>query len=618
MSLVLTGWMPVVCWMAACAVHQTIEYLWRPSEAAVERLSSRQSAGALLVIFSGNVIFSGLGVVQIVMAGPWGLAFACLLWSGSFGHAALGSGGSRKAGIAYIAPVIAYFLSIPFLVMNMGLSPVDSLAVIVAALLNGLATLELWSTTERRFESERTARIATHLAYHDPETGRPNRLAFEAAIAAEDPASITMVVAVLGIDRFDDLQAAIGYALGARLISKVAVRLDGVHDGVVARLSASTLGVIFHAQDPAEARAGASRLQAAMTTPVSVDGIDIDVGFTIGLSMRSSSETADRLLEHASIALAAARKAMVGINIFEPSNHSNPAGNLSLMSDMLRSIGNGEISNVYQPKFDLRSGELAAVEALVRWHHPDRGAVPPDQFIPLAEETGRIRELTLDVLSRAVRDQAWLAGQGYTLPFAVNLSGRLLDDADVIQTIIDIARPAAARISMEVTETAMMAHPTLALALLGRLRSAGLGISIDDYGSGLSSLAYLKNIPADELKIDKSFVTGMDRNREDCLLVRSTIALAHSFGLRVVAEGVELARTLEILGQMNCDLAQGYHMARPMPLARLAELLASGVHPRADAVPPSDNGAAIGRLEPDGSTRTYGFARDDSAHEAIS
>jgi EAL domain-containing protein (putative c-di-GMP-specific phosphodiesterase class I) len=310
-----------------------------------------------------------------------------------------------------------------------------------------------------------------------------------------------------------------------------------------------------------------------MATQVVVAGIDVDITFTIGLASLRDSDSASLLLEHASVALDAARRASISVNVFETSQDANLAGNLSLMSDMLRSIKTGEITNYYQPKYDLRSGRLVGVEALVRWHHPERGFVAPDLFIPVAEETGRIRELTLDVLSRAIRDQAWLADRGHKLDFAVNLSGRLLQDAEIIQTIIDIARPAAPRVSMEVTETAMMAYPEKAIALLQRFRSAGIGLSIDDYGTGLSSLAYLKNIPAAELKIDRSFVTHLDTCREDELLVRSTIALAHSLGLRVVAEGVESRRTLEILRSVECDLAQGYYLARPLPLARLAQLL---------------------------------------------
>jgi EAL domain-containing protein (putative c-di-GMP-specific phosphodiesterase class I) len=574
-SLVLTGWKPAICWFAAYTVVQAVEYLCCPRVPTGARLSPWQSALALALLFSGNAAFGALGVIQIVMAGPWGLVSACMVWYGALVHAAVGNAGSGKAVIACLLPQVAYFASIPFLMVYTDGPLLYGLATVVGGLLNGLGTLELWAVIERNLAVERRERLATYVARHDPETALSNRLAFEETIAAQIQREHILVVAVLGIDRFADLRGAIGYSLTARLIMEVALRLGSAHAGPVARLSASTLGVIFHTPDLPEARAFASRLQLAMATPIVVDGIDVDVSFTVGLAAHSGGDATSLLLEHASIALGVARKAGISLNVFE-SSYANLAGNLSLMSDMLRSIERGEIVNHYQPKYDLRSGRMVAVEALVRWHHPERGIVPPDDFIPLAEETGRIRELTLDVLARAIKDQAWLAGRGHPLAFAVNLSGRLLHDAEIIQTIIDIARPAAARVSIEVTETAMMAYPEKALALLGQLRSAGIGISIDDYGSGLSSLAYLKNIPADELKIDKSFITHMERNREDCLLVRSTIALAHGLGLTVVAEGVESRRTLEILGQMNCDLVQGYYMARPMPVIRLAELIESG------------------------------------------
>ncbi|HEY4044298.1 MAG TPA: bifunctional diguanylate cyclase/phosphodiesterase [Rhodopila sp.] len=488
-------------------------------------------------------------------------------------QAAVGNAGSRKAVVACSLPQVLYFLSVPFLIAQDNTTLILGLVVVLSGLVHGLGILEVWSVTEKRFESEQKARLAGHVARHDPETHLPNRLTLEEKIAAESQKDQTLMVAVLEINRFADLRGAIGYALAAELIRQVSIRLDDHHGGIVARLSSSTLGLLFHAQNLSQAHAYAARLQAAMATPVVVAGIDVDITFTIGLASLRDSDSASLLLEHASVALDAARRASISVNVFETSQDANLAGNLSLMSDMLRSIKTGEITNYYQPKYDLRSGRLVGVEALVRWHHPERGFVAPDLFIPVAEETGRIRELTLDVLSRAIRDQAWLADRGHKLDFAVNLSGRLLQDAEIIQTIIDIARPAAPRVSMEVTETAMMAYPEKAIALLQRLRSAGIGLSIDDYGTGLSSLAYLKNIPAAELKIDRSFVTHLDTCREDELLVRSTIALAHSLGLRVVAEGVESRRTLEILRSVECDLAQGYYLARPLPLARLARLL---------------------------------------------
>ncbi len=252
----------------------------------------------------------------------------------------------------------------------------------------------------------------------------PNRFAIAEALAARAANEQTLVVTVLGNDRFADPRGAIDYSLLARLIENVKARLGPVHAGLVARLSASKLEVVFGAPDVAAARAYASHLQSAMTGPIVVDGIDVDVGFTIGLAVSGDSGGTRLPPERASIALGRARKAMIGIAAVEASGGANPAGNLSLMSDMPRSIGKVDISNHYQPKYDPRSGELVAVEALARWRHPERGAIMPDQFIPLAEETGRIREPTLDVLARAVWNQAWPADRGHKIGFVVNLSGR--------------------------------------------------------------------------------------------------------------------------------------------------------------------------------------------------
>jgi EAL domain-containing protein (putative c-di-GMP-specific phosphodiesterase class I)/GGDEF domain-containing protein len=576
LSVPIIGWTPAGCWLLPYAAIQLGEVGFARGTKGLQRLSAWQAAVAAALLFAGNLVFAALGMLHILAAAPWGLATACLIWTGAFAQRTVDSANSRMALIVSAAPYAVCFLGMPWFVVQSGGRLSYGLVILAGGFINVLATAQAWIFNQLRLEAASRERLANHVAHHDPETGLPNRLAFEEAIAAQAGRERTLVVALLGINRFADLRAAMGYALIVRLIRNVTARIEGAHPGLVAQLSANTLGVIFHAEDPAEARAYAARLQAAMVAPIVVDGIDVDVSFTIGLAAATDNERASLLLKHASIALDVAFKTGISVNVFDPSLDSNPAGNLSLMSDMLKSIENGEITNHYQPKYDLRSGRPVAVEALVRWHHPERGSVPPDRFIPMAEETGRIRELTLDVLARAVQDQAWLAARGHTLAFAVNLSGRLLHDPEIIQTIIDIARPAVGKIRLEVTETAVMEYPDIALELLRQLKSAGIGISIDDYGSGLSSLAYLKNIPADELKIDRSFVAQMDRSREDCILVRSTIALAHSFGLTVVAEGVEAQATLGFLKAMNCDLAQGYYMGRPMPIDRLNELLANG------------------------------------------
>jgi EAL domain-containing protein (putative c-di-GMP-specific phosphodiesterase class I) len=243
------------------------------------------------------------------------------------------------------------------------------------------------------------------------------------------------------------------------------------------------------------------------------------------------------------------------------------------MSDMLTGLGNGEITLAYQPKHDTRAGHTTGVEALVRWNHPVRGFVAPDMFVGLAEETGHIRALTVWTLEQALRDQAALRLAGHDLLVSVNLSGRMLADTAFALEAIGMIAAAQGRICLEITETAVIEHPETAHQIIDLFRTAGIKISIDDYGSGLSSLSYLKQINADELKIDKDFILSLDRSARDALLVKSTVDLAHSLGLQIVAEGVETAESLAILTAMGCDLAQGYFIARPMPLSKIVAFL---------------------------------------------
>jgi EAL domain-containing protein (putative c-di-GMP-specific phosphodiesterase class I) len=242
---------------------------------------------------------------------------------------------------------------------------------------------------------------------------------------------------------------------------------------------------------------------------------------------------------------------------------------------MLRALENGQMSLAYQPKYSLRSGTFVGAEALVRWTHPQRGALRPDLFVQMAEETGHIAALTEWVLRQAVADQHALRAAGHDLCLSINWSGGVINDSALTERVLQVAHEAPGKICLEVTETAIIGNPQLARQTLERLRAAGVAISIDDYGSGLSSLAYLKTIPADELKIDKAFVMNMARDATDAVLVGSAVNLAHSLGLNAVAEGVEDAEALELLRLIGCDMAQGFLIARPMPLTDLVAFLGS-------------------------------------------
>ncbi|CAN5478616.1 bifunctional diguanylate cyclase/phosphodiesterase [soil metagenome] len=424
---------------------------------------------------------------------------------------------------------------------------------------------------------EREHRI-TELALHDAETGLPNRLAAEREIQARmarlEPGQ-QVVVGALGLDRFTFLRGAIGYALFTQLVAEIGARIRVLDPtATVARLTTSTLCVISNITDLQTALPMVERALVALEAPVRLGGELVDVHMSNGLAGAQAGEMdAARLIEHAMIALDQARASSRKVAIFDAVAYGDPADNLSLMSEMLTGVASGALFLNHQPKLDLRSGAITGVEALVRWNHPTRGLLRPDLFVGMAEETGHIRALTDCVLDQAILDQKTLREGGHDLLMSINISGRLIDDAEFAGRAIEKVAAAGARFCFEITETAVIGNPDVALSVLDKLSAAGIAVSIDDYGSGLSSLAYLKQISADELKIDKAFVLSLEKDGKDALLVKSTIDLAHSLGLKVTAEGVESREALAMLQVMGCDLAQGYHIAKPMGLTALVGFL---------------------------------------------
>jgi len=425
---------------------------------------------------------------------------------------------------------------------------------------------------------EREQRI-TEMALRDPETGLPNRTALEAEIGRMRTASGDHSVAViaLAIDRLDVLRNAIGYQLLAELVSQIAGQLVRLQPGVLcARVSTGRLALAAPVRNAAAANALAHRLLQGLAGPFELGGAVVDVTVTMGLFIAAPDDAIihdNRVVEHANIAIDQAQAAHQRLAAFDEAAYGDPARNLSLMSELAAARANGELSLFYQPKYDLRTGRIAGFEALCRWRHATRGPISPDLFIVMAEETGNIEGLTEWVLERALVDQQALRAAGFDLPIAINLSGSVLGNRALAERALNAIRFAGGKITMEITETAVIANPEEGLRVLRMFEQAGVPVSIDDYGSGLSSLAYLKQIQAQELKIDKAFVLLIDQNPRDRLLVKSTVDLAHGLGMRVVAEGVETAEALALLGGMGCDYAQGYHIARPMMLSDVIAFL---------------------------------------------
>jgi EAL domain-containing protein (putative c-di-GMP-specific phosphodiesterase class I) len=297
----------------------------------------------------------------------------------------------------------------------------------------------------------------------------------------------------------------------------------------------------------------------------------VDLSASMGVACwPTDAQDADLLMSRAEIAMHAAKSRTAGVLLYAPTLDSSSSQTLSLLSDLRHALAQGELRLFLQPKVAVADETVVGAEALVRWQHPQRGLVPPLQFIPFAEQTGFVRQLTLWMFEEAARQwQALQPAQGQ-LRLSINLSTRDLLDPDFplrLSGLLVHYGLSAQAFCLEITESAIMDDPQRAEATLGRLAELGFKLSIDDFGTGYSSLAYLKRLPVDELKIDKSFVMGMAGDESDAKIVRSTVDLAHNLGLSVVAEGVEDQALLLRLRELRCDEAQGYHIARPMPAA---------------------------------------------------
>jgi diguanylate cyclase (GGDEF)-like protein len=412
----------------------------------------------------------------------------------------------------------------------------------------------------------------------DPLTGAVTRreleLALERRMAAPE---IPPAVVVLDVVGFADVNDALGHGAGDTVLREVAQRLRDAAGRAerVARIGGDAYALVCDATD-AEAVVG--RAEAALEPPVPVAGLAIDVRAVAGIA-RGPARGAETLLRQADVALRLAKHQRARWVVYRPAMSVDAADRVAMAPELRRAISADELVLHHQPKLDLRTGEITGVEALVRWRRPGHGLVPPDAFIGLAERTGLIRPLTLWVLRAAVADQeAWVRA-GLRIPVAVNLSARALH-ASVVEEVAILQAGAAATggLDLEVTESAAMDDPSHSLGVLQRLAGLGVALSVDDFGTGHSSLAYLERLPVAELKIDRSFVTGLEGDTASHTIVSTTVELGHRLGLRVVAEGVEDGPTLEALRGLGCDIAQGFGIAHPMPAEALPRWLrAQGV-----------------------------------------
>lgn len=444
------------------------------------------------------------------------------------------------------------------------------------------------------------------LARYDPLTSLPNRTLFRervgAALARPGLQRDEIAVLLIDLEGFTKINGTLGNATGDAVLRETAARLTSQlgDEALVARIGADEFAILCpEADGVGGALRTAARVQRAMEPPVLVNGIAINVDASVGLAAPDDAEEdLDDLLQHADAALARARTTRSRVEAYSKHLDSFDPARLLLLGQVRGALDRDEFELHYQPKIDLPSGRVTGVEALLRWRHPEHGLLMPMTFIPLVEQTALVDPIAERVVERALEQLVRWRQEGVDIDMAVNLSARnLLDPAlpdQVLALLRDHGVPPS-RLTMEVTESSAMADPSRAVEVLHELRDRGVGVSIDDFGTGNASLAYLAQLPANEIKIDKSFITELCEDARAEAIARTTIDLARHLGLHVVAEGIETQAVLEHLIELGCDTGQGYLISRPLTASDLtAWLMVNAAPPLATAAADGDGGDGPG------------------------
>jgi diguanylate cyclase (GGDEF)-like protein len=436
--------------------------------------------------------------------------------------------------------------------------------------------------------SQRVRRQMEEIEYralYDELTALPNRVLFrdriEQALLAARRAHGRSAVMLLDVDRFKEINDALGHESGDLLLRELGARLrDELRASeTFARLGGDEFGVLLSTGSVDDATTLAARIHAVLEEPFMLGELPLEVALSIGVAAYPEhGGDVDALLQHADVAMYVAKEAHSKTGVYDAEQDTNDAARLALAGELRRAIESGELVVYYQPKADLASGRIVGAEALVRWQHPERGLVPPNEFIPVAERTGLIKPLSRYVLRAALAQCAAWAKTGHELHVSVNLTIPDLLDLDLPDRISALLAETGAgpeQLELEITESTILADPFRVRDVLNRLNDMGLRLAIDDFGTGYSSLAYLKRLPVQTIKIDRSFVMAMDESQNDATIVRSTIDLGRNLGLAVVAEGVESQVVWDTLRDQGCTLAQGYFISTPVPADELEVLLHS-------------------------------------------
>ena len=431
------------------------------------------------------------------------------------------------------------------------------------------------------------------LAYEDSLTGLMNRTAFGAALARAlaETGGAPIAVAVINLDRFRRINEHLGYSVGDAVLTKMAARLAAVPsvNSAVARLAADQFAAFTRLRDAGSVQAWGTSLVMALSNPVFVEAQPIDITATLGLAVATDGATsADVLMRCADLALERARRDKRALTVYEEAFKPAARDQLSLLGELRHAVDHDELRLFFQPKIDLRTGRITGAEVLLRWQHPARGLLSPAEFIPFAEQTGFIRRLTRWTLDHAIAQGALWQRAGKPLELAVNISADDIGDARLdsrIASLLTRHQLPPALLTLELTESGFIEDPTRALRMLDAIATLGVNLSIDDFGTGYSSLSHLARMPVHEVKIDRSFVQGLESDPEFAPVVRSAIDMGHGLGLKVVAEGIETEAAAVRLRDFGCDIGQGYLYAKPMPIDALDSWLEDKVRVPVVAVP---------------------------------
>lgn len=425
---------------------------------------------------------------------------------------------------------------------------------------------------KRQLIEQRQAHLR-YIARHDSETGLQNRRAMVEALgkALKSRRGGKFLVIAFGIDRYADLRSAIGYANATDLVNATVNAFQGAGlSSIFYRLDGAVIGTVVELYENETTANRIELVRQQLHLSLTIAGQPVEISLRAGfVTDDRAGMTAEQLLERATLSLDHANRTRRPVVLWGEAKFEDPQLRLALVTDITAGLKRSEFHLQYQPKMCTRSNKVLGVEALIRWNHPRFGPIPPDQFIPIAEETGAIDSLTVWAFRQAISDQTIMREHGVHLCVAVNMSARSLSDEGFCERIIEMIKQSGAVIKIEITETAVIESPDTAIRCVQAFRNAGILIAIDDYGAGQSSIAYLKKLPAQELKLDRSMILDVKESQRDRMILKSTFDLAHALNMRIVCEGVEDAATFAALTALGCDAIQGYFVSRPLSIGSL-------------------------------------------------